>query len=186
MGLRIRSVGEHPVAAESLGVNVYGMKYLGVVMSGALSGLGGAILVIEFAGIYRENQTATRGFIGLAAMIIGNWRPLGTFLAALMFGFFDALQLRSDDSVHAILILVAIALALLAARSAYRQRWTSVLVQLVLAAVFVWWFAITDELPSQILGDLPRYAVLAVMLVAAQRLRMPAADGQPYRKGEET
>jgi simple sugar transport system permease protein len=73
-GLRLRSCGEAPYAAESLGVNVYKYKYIAVVVSGALSGLGGAYLAIVAASIYREGQTGGRGSIGLAAMIFGNWR----------------------------------------------------------------------------------------------------------------
>ncbi len=74
-GLRLRSCGENPYAAESLGVNVYLYKYIGVVMSGALAGLGGAFLSMVASNYYREGQTGGRGFIGLAAMIFGNWRP---------------------------------------------------------------------------------------------------------------
>ena len=73
-GLRLRSCGENPAAADSLGVPVYRMKYIAVVISGALAGLGGVFLVF-IAGIYREGQTNGRGFIGLAALIFGNWRP---------------------------------------------------------------------------------------------------------------
>lgn len=90
-GLRLRSCGEDPVAAESLGVNVYRMKTIAVVVSGALAGLGGAILVL-FASIYREGQTAGRGFIGLAASAMGGDTPQGALLTSLFFGFADALS----------------------------------------------------------------------------------------------
>ena len=106
-GLRLRSCGENPVAAESLGVNVYQYKYIAVIISGALAGLGGAFLAIVAAGIYREGQTGGRGFIGLAAMIFGNWRPGGLAAGAGLFGYTDALQLRSGaEAVHALLLLV--------------------------------------------------------------------------------
>ncbi|MCB0958530.1 MAG: ABC transporter permease, partial [Acidimicrobiales bacterium] len=75
VGLRLRSVGEDPDAADSLGVNVYKMKVLGVMVSGALAGLGGVSLVYLFSGKFQSGQTGGRGFIGLAAMIFGNWRP---------------------------------------------------------------------------------------------------------------
>jgi general nucleoside transport system permease protein len=114
LGLRLRSVGEHPAAAESLGVRVYSMKYLGVITSGAFAGLAGAFLVIEFAGIYREGQTGGRGFIGLATMIFGNWRPAGVAAGAGLFGFADALQLRNDATVHAMLLAVVFGLGVLA------------------------------------------------------------------------
>lgn len=112
IGLRMRSVGEAPVAAESLGVNVYVMKYLGVTISGALAGLGGAILVLEAAGIYREGQTGGRGFIALAALIFGNWRPGGVLMGAALFGYASALELRSGESVHSLVLFVALVLAI--------------------------------------------------------------------------
>ncbi|HCJ11351.1 MAG TPA: ABC transporter permease [Clostridiales bacterium] len=93
-GLRLRSVGEHPLAAETLGVNVYLMKYCGVLISGALAGLSGAYLSIEHTQMYVEGMTQGLGFIALAAMIFGNWMPLGAMWAGLLFGFAQALSLR--------------------------------------------------------------------------------------------
>ena len=92
-GLRLRSAGEAPVAAESLGVNVYAMKYAGVLISGGLAGLGGGFLAIVAASNYQENQVAGRGYIGLAALLFGNYRPGGLLAGAGLFGFADALQL---------------------------------------------------------------------------------------------
>ena len=89
-GLRLRSVGEAPTAADSLGVPVYLMKWIGVLISGGLAGLAGAYLVLESAGRYKEGQTANRGFIGLAALIFGNWMPAGLAMGAGLFGFADA------------------------------------------------------------------------------------------------
>ena len=96
-GLRLRSAGENPWAAESLGVNVIRAKYVAVLASGALAGLGGLFLVL-FSGLYKEGQTGGRGYIGLAAMIFGNWRPGGLASGALLFGYTDAVRLRSTDS----------------------------------------------------------------------------------------
>lgn len=186
LGLRMRSAGEHPEAAESLGVPVYTMKYLGVLISGALAGLAGAFLVLEAAGIYREGQTGGRGFIGLAAMIFGNWRPTGVAAAAGLFGYTDALNLRSAPAVHALVLFAAIALAALGAWYLYRRRFTGAAIAVVIGGLALLWYGITDSVPRQFVSSAPYVATLVVLAVASQRLRPPAADGLPYRRGQQT
>ena len=93
IGLRIRSVGEHPRAADTVGISVYGVRYAAVVVSGILAALGGAFLSIGFTGTFAENMTSGRGFIALAAVIFGKWRPGWAFVATLLFGFGFALAI---------------------------------------------------------------------------------------------
>ncbi len=93
-GLHLRAVGEHPEAADSLGVSVTKVRYAGVLMSGVLCGLAGAFLSIGHASAFSRGMTSGRGYIALTALIFGKWRPIPTLCACLLFGFTDALQIR--------------------------------------------------------------------------------------------
>lgn len=91
-GLRLRSVGEHPSAADTLGVNVTKMRYIGVLLSGVLGGIGGATITLTTTSTFAHNTISGQGFIAIAAMIFGKWNPLGAFGAAMFFGFSQAIR----------------------------------------------------------------------------------------------
>jgi simple sugar transport system permease protein len=182
-GLRLRSAGEAPTAAESLGVNVYAMKYAGVLISGGLAGLGGGFLAIVAASNYQENQVAGRGYIGLAALLFGNYRPGGLLAGAGLFGFADALQLRDSTAIHALLLFIVVILAFVAFRKFKAGKQLSAVLSLASAGFTLWFYFAVDELPGQLVTMTPYIATILVMALASQRLRMPAADGLPYRRG---
>ncbi len=180
-GLRLRSCGENPQAAETLGVNVYLHKWVAVVTSGAMAGIGGGFLVAENGFV--TGQTNERGYLGLAAMIFGNWRPGGIFGGAFLFGYTDSLRLRDPATIHALLLFVAIALLAMAIWRLASGKTVAGLVIGGFAVAFGLWFFLTDEVPTEFASLTPYLATLLVLGFFAQRLRMPKADGQIYRKG---
>jgi simple sugar transport system permease protein len=182
-GLRLRSCGEHPQAAETLGVNVYLYKYIAVIVSGGLAGIGGGFLALVASSGFNTGQTGGRGYIGLAAMIFGNWRPGGLLAGALTFGYTDSLRLRNADAVHALLLLLAIGLIAYAAWRAVQGSLRSAVGIGAVAALLLAWFLLTDTVPRDFTSMTPYVTTMLVLALGAQRLRMPAADGRPYRKG---
>jgi ABC-type uncharacterized transport system permease subunit len=183
-GLRLRSCGESPVAAESLGVNVYRYKFIAVLTSGSLAGLGGGFLALVASSNYRDGQTAGRGYLGLAAMIFGNWRPGGLLMGSGLFGYTESLGLRQGGtSVHALILAVAL---LLLAGAVWQWRQGQQVATFVSAglavAVGALYFSI-DAVPGDFTVMAPYVTTMLVLALASQRLRMPAADGVRYRRG---
>jgi general nucleoside transport system permease protein len=185
-GLRLRSCGENPVAAESLGVQVFTYKYLAVIISGGLAGLGGAALTLNPGQLgYLEGQTGGRGYIGLAAMIFGNWRPSGLLAGAALFGYVDGVQLRAGgEAVHALLYATTILAVAVAVFWAARRHWRPAVVALAAGVVVYAVYWAIPEVPREFASYAPQLVTLLVLAVASQRLRPPAAIGLEYRRGE--
>ena len=183
-GLRLRSCGESPAAAESLGIKVMRYKFVAVLISGGMAGLGGGFLAMVASSNYRDGQTGGRGYIGLAAMIFGNWRPSGLLAGSGLFGYTETLGLRQGGtSVHALLLALAV-LALAAAVWQARQGlMRAAIVSGSVAVAIGALYAAIDEVPGDFTRLTPYVITLLVLAFASQRLRMPAADGQIYRKG---
>jgi simple sugar transport system permease protein len=96
LGLRIRAVGEKPIAADTMGISVYKIRYLCVIISGALAGIGGSCLTLGMTPIFKEGMVSGRGFIALAALIFGNWKPYPTMIACIVFALGNALQINAQ------------------------------------------------------------------------------------------
>ncbi|GAB2899192.1 ABC transporter permease [Streptomyces mayteni] len=182
-GLRLRSCGENPQATESLGVNVYLYKYVALAVSGGLAGLGGAYLAVLIR-MYQDGQTGGRGYLGLATMIFGNWRPGGVAAGAGLFGFMDALQTREAATVHAMLLLFSFGLLVLAVWQFTRGKRAAAATSVVLAGLLWLWYAASDSIPRELITASPYLATLLVLALFSQRLRTPRAVGKPYRRGQ--
>jgi ABC-type uncharacterized transport system permease subunit len=186
-GLRLRSCGENPVSAETLGVNVYRYKFIAVSMSGVFAGLGGGYLAMVASSGYQNDMTNGRGYIGLAAMIFGNWRPGGLLTGSLLFGYTDAARLRSGgESIHALMLILAVGLIVLAIWQWRRQQRVMAAVTAGIGIVSGLVYLLTDEIPGDFTEMAPYIATMLVLALASQRLRVPAADGMRYRRGEAT
>ena len=184
-GLRVRSSGEAPAAAETLGVRVIRVRYLALLISGAFAGLGGAYLSVVANSSYVQGQTGGRGFIGIATMIWGNWRPMGILMGSLIFGFSDAIKLLGTGSTVRALFLFGTFLAAAAAVwFAVRQRWIRAAISAVLG--FAAWLVYdkVDKIPDRLTQATPYVVTLVVLAAAGSRLRPPAHSGLPYRSGE--
>ncbi|MFD2421567.1 ABC transporter permease [Amycolatopsis pigmentata] len=185
-GLRLRSCGENPVAAESLGISVYRYKYVAVLISGGLAGMGGAALVLlAGGGGYLENQTNNRGYIGLAAMIFGNWRPGGLLGGAALFGYADGLRLSGGGkAVLALMYGLVLLLVVIVVVQLIRRQWLAAALGVLGAGVLYWIYWANDDLPSDLTPYTAHFVTLIVLAAASQRLRPPRADGARYQSGQ--
>ncbi|MFM8266699.1 MAG: ABC transporter permease [Ilumatobacteraceae bacterium] len=183
-GLRVRSSGEAPAAAETLGVRVVPLRYTALAISGGFAGLGGAYLAVVFSSYYREGQTASRGYIGLATMIFGNWRPSGVLGGAALFGFGDALQLVARDALPKLFLFFAIIATAIAVITVLRRRIGAFIASASFAVLFGVAFAFVEEVPEPLTKAVPYLLTIIVLATASQRLRPPAHAGRSFRSGE--
>lgn len=190
-GLMLRSAGEKPVVLHSVGVGVVRVQWSGVLAAGGLAGLGGAFLSVGQVGLFAENMTAGRGFLALAAVAFGQWRPYGVVAACFVFGFTDALQLRLQSmesvprQVWSALVVVGLVVAALALlrhrRTDTRTRWMVLLVGVVFAGGgLIGAIALPAvQLPSQFWLCLPYVASLFALATASRATKAPAMMGRP-------
>jgi general nucleoside transport system permease protein len=181
-GLRLRSSGEKPAAAESLGVNVIKTRWIAVLMSGGLAGLAGSWLVLESLK-YQQGMTSNRGFLGLAAMIFGNWMPGLLAIGALLFSFSQSVGFQLGFESRAIIGAVGITFILSAIWSAIQRKIISALIIGVVGAGVLWFAFVNETVNDALIKALPYLLTLIVLAVASKRQRPPAAAGIPYIKG---
>ena len=185
-GLRLRSSGEKPSAADSLGVNVIAIRWAAVVTSGAMAGLGGAWLVTN-VGKYQQGQEGLRGFLGLAALIFGNWRPAGLIAGALLFQFTESVRLQIGDSpARAFVLTVAFGLAAVTIWQFTRRAITAGAVLIASTLGLLIYYAGVNRVDDKLASIFPYLITLLVLLFSSERLRPPAASGQPWVKGQGT
>ena len=182
-GLRLRSSGEAPEAAESLGVNVIRVRYIGLLISGGFAGLGGGFLSIISSSYYRQGQTAGRGFIGLATMIFGNWRPSGILGGAAVFGYSEGIKLVAGGSITGLFLFIFFVSALVGLISLLRRQIRRGTTGIGMSVIALIAYLTVNEVPDSLTQSLPYVITLIVLSTASQRLRPPAKAGVPYRPG---
>jgi ABC-type uncharacterized transport system permease subunit len=198
-GLRMRAVGEHPRAADTVGIQVNRTRYMNIILGGALAGLGGAFLVLESVGRFQKAMTAGRGFIALAVMIFGRWTPVGALGAALLFGVADALGVRLQfgdiNHIYALvttlgIILLAVGLLWLFGRLSSKNKngpSTRAIAGMFLLGIVTLFIANLVKFPAvviplEFLGLLPYILTILVLTGFVRKAVAPAAIGQPYEK----
>jgi simple sugar transport system permease protein len=193
-GLSLRAAGELPAAADTAGISVRRVRWMGVLAAGALSGLGGAYLAIVDVGIFHQEMTAGRGFLALVAVIFGRWTPYGVLGACLALGGTDALQLRLatgnrvPGQVWAVLAVLAIAFVLyqVIVKRSRRTRGVAIGVASGFAVAMVVLLLANPRVnpPNEVWRSLPYLVALGVLGTAFTRSRMPSKLTIPYARGE--
>lgn len=184
-GLRLRASGEKPSAAESLGVNVVMTRWIALVGSGMLAGLGGAWLVTNI-GKYQQGQEGLRGFLGLASVIFGNWKPSGVLVGSVLFQFTESVRLQiGDDPSLAFVLAVGVAAMLVGLLRFWKKSWTTAVLFVALSAVIMTYYLSIDRVDDKLSATFPYLITLLVLIFSSKRLRPPASVGLPWTKGLE-
>ncbi|NOX28969.1 MAG: ABC transporter permease [Actinobacteria bacterium] len=186
LGLRMRSSGENPSAGESLGVNIYLYRYIGVMISGALAGMAGAFIVLELTGLYRGGQTQGRGFIALAALIFGNYKVSGIIVGASLFAYPLGLSFADFDgsATRALLLVITLALIGVTVWAIRKEKWVDAIIGGGIAIAVLIWYLTTEAAPDWLPNTMPYALVLLVLIFNVQKLRVPQAVGAPFRRGD--
>jgi simple sugar transport system permease protein len=144
------------------------------------------MLVLETTGNYKENQVAGRGFIGLAALIFGNWRPTGVLAGSGLFGYADGIARRDLDgkSVRGLVLFLAVCAVIGVLILLARRMVTAAAVTAMLAGLMILWFFATEEIPEELVFITAPVLTLVVLVVAGRSLRPPKYDGYVWRRGE--
>ena len=198
-GLRTRSIGEHPRAADTVGINVNRMRYINVIVGGMMAGLGGAIMISDSIGRFQKLMIGGRGFIALAVLIFGRWTPLGALGSAFLFGFAEALGVRLQfgdvNQINAIVVLVALIFILITMLKIVqfvlkKQMNMRSLVQILVLGIIGFGLLTFSQLiefpnvviPIEFLGLLPYLLTIFVLAGFAGKAIAPSALGKPYEK----
>ena len=155
-GLRVRSSGEDPAAAETLGVRVAPLRFAALAISGAFAGLSGGFLAIVSANYYQQGQTASRGYIGLATTIFGNWRPGGILGGATLFGFAEALNLVGPSSLPKLFLFGAFMCALVVVGKLVQRKAVPAINGLVAGVVLLVGYLTIDKVPEPLTKEIGR------------------------------
>lgn len=199
-GLRTRAVGEHPRAADTVGINVNRTRYINVVIGGMLAGMGGAFLVLESVGRFQKLMTTGRGFIALAALIFGKWTSIGALGSALLFGFAEALgvrlQLGDVNELRALVFSIGLGISLLALawivikliKRSNDKRPVRLIASVGAVGLLLTVLGLVVnfpdiQIPIQFLGLMPYFATVLVLAGFVGRAVAPAAVGKPYERG---
>ena len=164
-------------------MNVIRVRYIGLLISGGFAGLGGGFLSIISSSYYRQGQTAGRGFIGLATMIFGNWRPSGILGGAAVFGYSEGIKLVAGGSITGLFLFIFFVTALVGLISLLRRQMRRGTTGIGMSVIALIAYLTVDEVPESLTQSLPYVITLIVLSTASQRLRPPAKAGVPYRPG---